>query len=337
MLLGYVVLIIAAVVALTFAVGIVKYYQCASNAQAFTTAIASTCIAFLLMSVLIIPVDVYNSSFGASDASAHQAVLRSLYFGIYIAVIAMLFLVLPFAYFFHDEEGEHSTCAARLCAALKASLCVFFIAAVLVATGVWAYHKLHDSQGTSDVEWVKNLFQDQSLFSFTIYYCIGVISTIGCALWAVYAAYGMAALPLSMMRGFHSGEGTDEESQNLLEQERAIQSRAARDGERLSRRDMRALQRLRRDAEAAAAEESPASPSTSDTIMSRLLMVAEPFYRCLANLHSHVIAVPFISVCLRLIGFIFALVSLLLAASWITGAPAIYLKEMCVSFINPGG
>jgi hypothetical protein len=134
------------------------------------------------------------------------------------------------------------------------------IVAVLVATGVWAYHKLHDSQGTSDVEWVKNLFQDQTLFSFTMYYCIGVISTIGCALWAVYAAYGMAALPLSMMRGF----------QNLLEQERAIQSRTARDGERLSRRDMRALQRLRRDSEAAAAEESLPLPPLKQSCLASL-------------------------------------------------------------------
>ena len=278
MLLGYVVLIIAAVLAMTFAVGIVKYYQCPNNAQAFTTVIASACIAFLLMSVLIIPVDVYNSSSGGSDAATHQTILRNLYFGIYIAIVAMLFFVLPFAYFFHDEEGEHATCGGRTCASLKASLCVFVVAAVLVATGVWAYHKLSDSSGTSDLDWVKNLFENQSMFSFTIYYCIGVISAIGCALWAVYAAYGMAALPLSMMRGFHSGAGTDEESQSLLEQERSIQARAARTGERLSRRDMRALQRLRRDAEAAEAEANP-EPPMSDTILSRLLSVAEPFYR----------------------------------------------------------
>jgi hypothetical protein len=155
---------------------------------------------------------------------------------------------------------------------------VFLVAAVLVATGVWAYHKLHDSSGTSDLDWVKNLFQDQSLLSFTISYCIGVMSAIGCALWAVYAAYGMASLPLCMMRGFQSGESTEEEAQSLLDQERSIQSRAARTGERLSRRDMRALQRLRRDAEAAAAEANPAPPA-SDTILSRLLLVVEPFYR----------------------------------------------------------
>jgi LMBR1 domain-containing protein 1 len=278
MLLGYVVLIIAAVVALTFAVGIVKYDQCPESAQAFTTAIASTCIAFLLMSLLIIPVDVYNSSGGGSDAAAHQPLLRSLYFGIYIAIVVMLFLVLPFAYFFHDEEGEHATFGGRMCAALKASVCVFVVAAVLVATGVWAYHKLYDSSGSSDVQWAKTLFDSQTALSFTTYYCIGVISAIGCLLWAVYAAHGMAALPLSMMRGFHSGAAADEESQSLLEQERSIQARAARTGERLSRRDMRALQRLRRDADAAAAEANP-GPAVSDTVLSRLLAVAEPFYR----------------------------------------------------------
>jgi hypothetical protein len=292
MLLGYVVLIIAAVVALTFAVGIVKYYQCPNSAQPLTTATASACIAFLLMSVLVIPVDVYNSNGGASDASTHQAVLRSLYYGIYIAIIAMLFLFLPFAYFFHDEEGEHSTCGSRTCAALKASLCVFLVAAVLVATGVFAYHKLADSSGTSDLEWVKNLFQNQSLFSFTIYYCIGVMSAIGCALWALYAACGMASLPISMMRGFHSDGSNDEESQTLLDQERSIQSRAARTGERLSRRDMRALQRLRRDAEAAEAEANP-SPPISETIISRLIFVAEPFYRSCSLLSARASAYCF--------------------------------------------
>jgi hypothetical protein len=283
MLLGYVVLIVAAVLALTFAVGVVKYYQCASDAQAFTTVIASACIAFLLMSVIVVPVDVYNSSGGAAAAAQHQPVLRNLYFGIYIAVIAMLFVLLPFAYFFHDEEGEHASCAARACAAVKASACVLLVAAALVATGVWAYHKLHGSSGISDLDWVKSLFQDQSLLSFTVYYCIGVISTIGCALWAVYAAYGMAALPLAMMRGFHSGGGTEEEQQTLLAQERSIQSRAAQAGERLSRRDMRALQRLRRDAEAAAAEDG-GLPAAADTLLSRLLLVAEPFYRLFITL-----------------------------------------------------
>jgi LMBR1 domain-containing protein 1 len=281
MLLGYVVLFIAAVLALTVAVVIVKYYQCPSSAQAFTTVIASACIAFLLMCVLVVPVDVYNSSSGADSAATHQAVLRNLYFGIYVAVISMLFLVLPFAYFFHDEEGEHATCGARACAAAKASVCVLLVAAALVATGVWAYHRLQGSSGTSELDWVKGLFQNQSIFSFTIYYCIGVISTIGCVLWAVYAAYGMAALPLSMMRGFHSGEGADEEQQTLLAQDRGIQSRAARAGERLSRRDMRALQRLRRDAEAAAAAEVSEPSPVADTILSRLLLVAEPFYRLL--------------------------------------------------------
>jgi LMBR1 domain-containing protein 1 len=278
MLLGYIVLIVAAAVALAVAVGVVRYYQCPDSAQPFTTAIAAACIAFLLMSVLVIPVDVYNSSAGVAAAAAHQPLLRSLDFGIYTAIISMLFLVLPFAYFFHDEEGEHATCGARACAAAKASLCVLLLAAALVATGVWAYHKLHDSSGSSDLDWVKSLFQDQTAWTFAIYYCIGVVSTIGCALWAVYAAYGMAALPLAMMRGFHAGEGADEEQQNLLAQERSIHGRAARTGERLSRRDMRALQRLRRDADAAAAEEH-APPLASDTILTRLLQVAEPFYR----------------------------------------------------------
>jgi LMBR1 domain-containing protein 1 len=277
MILGYVVLGIAVAMSLAFAVAIVKYYQCPSNAQPFTTVTSSICIAFLILSVLVVPVDVYNSSGGAGDSSANQVVLTKMYFGIYIVIVAALFFVLPFAYFFHDEEGEHGTYGARICASLKASLCVFFVAAVLVATGVWAYHKLHDSSGISDLDWVKNVFQSQSLFSFTIYYCIGAISAIGCLLWAVYAAFGMATLPLSMMRGFHSGDDTDEERLSLLEQERAIQSRAARTGERLSRRDMRALQRLRRDAETAAAEIPPSA--MSDTILSHILRVAEPFYR----------------------------------------------------------
>jgi hypothetical protein len=289
MLLGYIVLVIAAAVALAVAVAVVRYYQCPDSAQPFTTAIASACIAFLLMSVLVIPVDVYNSSAGAVAAAAHQPLLRSLDFGIYTAIIAMLFIVLPFAYFFHDEEGEHATCGARACAAAKASLCVLLLAAALVATGVWAYHKLRDSSGTSDLDWVKSLFQDQTPWTFAIYYCIGVVSTIGCALWALYAAYGMAALPLAMMRGFHSGEGADEEQQNLLAQERSIQSRAARTGERLSRRDMRALQRLRRDADAAAAEEH-APPHASDTILTRLLQVAEPFYRLCRRRYSRAIS-----------------------------------------------
>jgi LMBR1 domain-containing protein 1 len=195
---------------------------------------------------------------------------------------------------------------------------VVVVAVVLVATGVFAFHKLHDSSGTSDLEWVKSVFQDQSMFSFTIYYCIAVMSAIGCVLWASYTAYGMAALPLSMMRGFLSDETNDEETQTLLDQERSIQSRAARTGERLSRRDMRALQRLRRDAEAAAAEASP-QPPVPDAILSRLILVVEPFYRCRANCVGRVVSRD---TCSRLIGFIFALVSLLLAASWITGARA---------------
>ena len=113
MLLGYIVLVVAAAVALAVAVCVVRYYQCPDSAQPFTTAIAAACIAFLLMSVLVIPVDVYNSSAGVAAAAAHQPLLRSLDFGIYTAIIAMLFLVLPFAYFFHDEEGEHATAAVK--------------------------------------------------------------------------------------------------------------------------------------------------------------------------------------------------------------------------------
>lgn len=122
--------------------------------------------------------------------------LQSVYYALYILLLVFTFLLLPFTYFYYEEEdSEDSNVKSRTCNAFKytAGFIVFF--AVLLTLGL----VLKKDQHNDATNWKDRLTNDFSNAEAVLSFCIGCLACVGLFAYVVYAAYGLARMPLKLM------------------------------------------------------------------------------------------------------------------------------------------
>jgi len=206
-------ILVLVAVTLLFSYGLLRTYIDRLESNMLTSFVSTTAIAVTLLCVLLVPVDIYIVSSGLNhDGSQSDPALTSrsgdalqtVYYALYIALLAFAFLLLPFTYFYYEEDGEDSTRASRSWAALKytAGFIVFFF--VLLTLGlVLKKGKQHDTE-----DWRAKLSNDFSGAEAILSFCIGCLACIGLVAYVVYAAYGLARMPLKLMAKAKAREPT---------------------------------------------------------------------------------------------------------------------------------
>ena len=134
--------------------------------------------------------------------------VKSVYQLLFLGIACWVNLVVPMTVYFHRQDAsKNPSVYARVCAALKQSMT---FAAVMVFTFLvgLAFRPGHTvwSTDAGTQHWAKKLFDTKHAGLSAILFIIGCLSTIGAFAWMSFTAYGLAAIPVNMLRGYRSIE-----------------------------------------------------------------------------------------------------------------------------------
>jgi LMBR1 domain-containing protein 1 len=170
-------------------------------------------------------------------------IILILYYSLYGAMVFCAFFLLPFAYFYFEEEEDEGSTARRACGALKYTVGFVIVFIVLLVLGI----VLKSNDGQQSQDWINDLKGNVTDIENILYFSIGCLSLFGLIGWVTYTAYGLASLPVELCRNSQKGGGCckksasltqsqeDEKSLRLLEEDRRSLAACYDEGESVSR------------------------------------------------------------------------------------------------------
>lgn len=247
-----------------------------------------------LMTMALIPVDVFLVSFmktsngtfkdWAQNNDTRQSLEQSVlvgYYTMYGLITFCLFMLLPFMYFYYEEREEEATCKIRFCGALKYSVAFFVMMFVLLLIGALVHTKqvANQNNSTSEIEKLAGLFDMESNWvENSLSLVMSVISLLGLLIVVIYTAYGMASLPIELIKGHRNVRLERGDIQNRQEETRqkikAIRDKYGR-GKKMSNRDASTIATL--EESEALMERQERHLGARDTCCQRCLIVLRPF------------------------------------------------------------
>ncbi|KAF5020948.1 hypothetical protein F66182_7029 [Fusarium sp. NRRL 66182] len=260
-----VVLCLAAAIITTFT------WQTPRERSPIVSIVAIVSLTSLLATVLLLPVDIAlvsatsSSALGAKkDWATPERIdsilytLKVVYYSLYSFDALLCLIVIPFAYFWHEEydeievEEEGRTLGSRFLAAAKYTL--FFVAFVVVLflLGFFVPAAGDSAEGHWDLDYFKKLVA-QNHGEKALTFALGLLLTMGTLLYVVYTGAGLALLPVSFIKAAPAisapqlHQSTTSQLEQNRERQRQIEMRNAGRQEGMSRKDQRELDALVRE------------------------------------------------------------------------------------------
>ncbi|QPC78252.1 hypothetical protein HYE68_009004 [Fusarium pseudograminearum] len=263
-------------------------WQTPRERSAVVSIVAIVSLTSLLATVLLLPVDIAlvsattSATLGAKkDWATPERVdsilytLKVVYYSLYSFDSILCLIVIPFAYFWHEEydeievEEEGRTLGSRFLAAAKYTL--FFVAFVVVLflLGFFVPAAGDSSQSHWDLDYFKKLVA-QNHGEKALTFALGLLLTMGTLLYVVYTGAGLALLPISFIKAAPSisapqlHQSTTTQLEQNRERQRQIEMRNAGRQEEMSRKDQRELDALVREEQTLVRRERLASEAQGE-------------------------------------------------------------------------
>ncbi|KAL2869931.1 putative LMBR1 domain protein [Aspergillus lucknowensis] len=260
----------AIVVAILFMVAsvFIHVYQTPRDRSTSVTLTCIVAIAFLLATILLLPVDValvsstVSSAVGQRKDWATQEVvdkitlsLAVVYYVLYSVDILLCLLVIPFVYFWYEEydevaaqSGEQSF-GQRFWAAFKYTLSFVAILLILFLAGFFV--PVHRANIGSGSEFFKKLL-GENRGERALSFALGLLTTIGMCVYVLHTSMGLAILPIRLIRGspslsIQNLKATSVQLDSNRERQRYLEGRCGGNPELLSSKDRRELDSLVRE------------------------------------------------------------------------------------------
>lgn len=189
----------------------VKYYQDEGEAEKFVSSIVIIGLALTLMTIIIVPADIYIVSATLDSAGLRRSWatestvnlivtgLSICYYVLYSSIVVFLFSIIPFAYFFYEEWDIETSNSHRACNAIKYSLILLIILSILIVGGIFI---TAGEKPSLDYEWFKRVF-NETVAERIFVFLVGVLGLLGMlvyvtysvkyilfqGLWSIYSAY----------------------------------------------------------------------------------------------------------------------------------------------------
>eukprot|EP01120_Amphizonella_sp_Union-15-10_P017252 TRINITY_DN9535_c0_g1_i2.p1 TRINITY_DN9535_c0_g1~~TRINITY_DN9535_c0_g1_i2.p1 ORF type:complete len:509 (-),score=58.37 TRINITY_DN9535_c0_g1_i2:38-1564(-) len=192
---------------------LVKYFNHPQKAEILPTTVAILSLSLSLLSVLIIPVDIYSVT-DTGEIGPLMAV-RTFYYILYISIMVFAFLIIPFAYFHYDAYDPDRSAGTRFVIAFKYSIGFVIFIAILFVLGFVIKPVVSSSVDVSLRSWAEEIFLDTNKGAGAINFVISCLTLLGYLCWITFTAYGLSALPIGMIRGKKSTY----EEKNLYKEE----------------------------------------------------------------------------------------------------------------------
>jgi LMBR1 domain-containing protein 1 len=212
----------------------VHYFADKYEHERFPNIVVVISLTMIVVAELLIPIDIYVVSSG-HDVETRQHALRIIYAVVYVVVLVLCFLVLPFTYFYYEERDSEVTTKQRVFAGLKYTIFLLVMLVVLAVVGVFV--KGASVTGDPDIsDYVKKLFADEAAVERALAFALGCLACVGFLCFLTYTAFGFSVLPVGMMRGRRDPLAERREVEGELtrtrEARRALASRYAGGGRR---------------------------------------------------------------------------------------------------------
>lgn len=256
--------IVVIIMIVSFATGIIKYFEDRHERDSLVTGITVLAVSVTLATICVFPIDIWlvsstnDTGLGirkpwASEKhiSRIRIIMESVYYTLFGLHMLFTLVLIPFAYFWYEEfdEDEPQTLLHRVFNAMKYSMICVIMALILFAIGIFL--PLDPDNLGSGLEYFKNLFAQHVLeksFSFVL----GVLLLIGSVMCVFYSAPGLALLPTLLIKSTPDMSLLDaNESRRALiinrEKQRAIEVKYSGRHIPMSSKDRRNLESLQRE------------------------------------------------------------------------------------------
>jgi LMBR1 domain-containing protein 1 len=216
----------------------VRYYQHKRERECGSTMAAIFAIAFSLMTLALLPVDIFlvssqklcgsegvtcidgvaagayelgEGAWSENQVSALGHLVQDAYYAMYALLMLFAFLLLPLAYFFYEEKDEEAgtSCGKRLFGAMKYTTGFLVFMGILMCIGAFAsssnVKSCPDSNTTTEA-YAKcgGSFAEKALVANggtnAISFTLGSLAVIGFLYFAFYTSAGMVTMPIKMIR-----------------------------------------------------------------------------------------------------------------------------------------
>jgi len=176
--------------------------------------------------------------------------IRIAYYVLYSLVLFFCFVLIPFAYFYYEEDDEDITLGQKIWAGCKYTIFLLIIVIVLLVVGIILAVVQPAEKPTKDnaKQWISDLLKTTPPEA-AVSFAIASLTTIGFVSWISYTAYGLTAFPIGIIRGRkHVTEDANDLQSDLestREKKRKLKSKYL-GGKRISRKDESTLNLLDR-------------------------------------------------------------------------------------------
>jgi len=199
---------------LAFSWAITKYYNDRHESEPLPTIVTILGLSLALFSVFLIPVDIYSVSssvdgegkplISPSDIQVRADAVRVIYYILYASMGAFIFGVIPFAYFYYEEDDEDVTIKQRIWGGCKYTIFLLLIVIVLFVIGFFLYFVKPGDKPTSTANakaWVTGLMDDENIGDAAMAFSTAGMTVIGYVAFLIYTSYGLSSYPIGIIRG----------------------------------------------------------------------------------------------------------------------------------------
>ena len=223
-------LLVMAAVAVAFVTAL--RYQSRYDRSWLVMGVSGFTMLLAVICTLIVPVDSYFTSQGIT--SAYQAVQNTMSVCL-LLLSAMLFIAVPFSYFFVEEGGVDRTRRQQVMSALKYMVAGVLLFTILLVLGfAISWNKGNDGNDQPNSHNWEHGLRNRARLLAVLSLTVLVLSVLGLISWMTYTAYGLAVMPISGFFGFRNASDELDSLRAGLQRSRFAEREASvRGGRRL--------------------------------------------------------------------------------------------------------
>ncbi|KAI8060859.1 hypothetical protein BC940DRAFT_311265 [Gongronella butleri] len=241
-----------------FSVFFTRHYQHKYEKDALATSVTIVALALVLSCLALLPVDIFlvsstvNAQTGLKFDWATPDVIDQMkwmvqlvYYLCYGCIGVFCFFLIPFAYFYFEEEDIDISRGERVKNALKYTS--FFVLISVFLFLIALFIKPTRPPPEWDLDWFKAILRETS-GEKTVTFVMACLCLLGMLIFVGYTAPGLSLLPINMIKGKRKLDEEEEDVSSQLavvrERQHMLQAKYAGNNKVMSTRDYRAIENL---------------------------------------------------------------------------------------------
>ncbi|ORZ09214.1 hypothetical protein BCR42DRAFT_423975 [Absidia repens] len=249
---------IVSVIFFLFSIGFTRYYQDKHERDVFATITSILALGLVLSCLALLPVDIFlvsstvDSLTGLKKSWATpetienmKFVVQLVYYGCYGMIGLFCFFLIPFAYFYYEEEDVDQTRRDRIRGAFKYTS--FFVAISIFLFLFALFLKPNLPPPKLDLDWFKKILMESN-GEKTIAFVIACLAFLGMLILIGYTAPGLSLFPIGLIKGRKRLDVENEDVDNQLtvvrERQRALHAKYSGSNKLMTTHDYRNMENL---------------------------------------------------------------------------------------------